>query len=198
MRWQTSDRRACAGLCFRQGHVKVKFGDTASRQVQASKEEAAVSFYTWSSMRPQVCSLLRTRLLGGMLLAWGGCWSPPNCELDRASIKFFAVRVHRSDLPSWFCTDDEGKPVASLQSCICALEALAQLMRLDARLSEGQFRASLGRICVRQQCDNMGVACSASKSLSMRRPLCFVLQAPAAPCGALYAGASKSLGVARC
>ena len=45
MRWQTSDRRACAGLCFRQGHVKVKFGDTASRQVQASKEEAAVFFF---------------------------------------------------------------------------------------------------------------------------------------------------------
>ena len=71
--------------------------------------------------------------------------------------------------------DDDGKQVQSLQSCICAFEALAQLALLDARLRDGQSRASLGRVCVRQQCDNLGVVWGTSKGLSLRRPLCYVL-----------------------
>ena len=149
-------------------------------QLQASKQEAAVSLSSRALMKQmRQCTWLSMAdaLAEGDVVGLGGRWLPPNCELDLTNIKYFAVGAHRSDLPSGFCTDDKGKPVASLQSSICALEALAQLMLLDARLSEGQFRASLGRICVRQRCAKMGVVCSTNKRLTVSRPVCSVLQA---------------------
>ena len=112
----------------------------------------------------------------------GGWWLPPGCALSLANVKYFSCYIRRVDLPTWFLQDDDGKQVQALQSCMCALEALAQLVLLDAQLRDGQSHASLGRVCVRQQCDNLGVVRSSSKGLSMRRPLCYVLQASAMVC----------------
>ena len=169
------------------GCTWAKFGDPTYRHVVASKEESSVAaFFLYIVSANAPVHLVEEEAHGvvaaadafaeGDVAGLGGWWLPPGRDLELANIQYFAFRLKRSDLPAWFCQDHEGKQVPSLQSCICALEALAP------RLSAGEVKASLGRICVRQQCDNLGVVCSTSKGLSMRRPLSFVLQASAVLC----------------
>ena len=66
-----------------------------------------------------------------------------------------------------------------MQSVISSLEAVAQLALLWLRLEAGSGRKAshLGHVCIRQQCDNEGVVGAASKGSSMKKPLCYVLQA---------------------
>ena len=178
---------------FKNGRVWVKFGDFDASCVQATKEESSVALFFLRIVQATspvhlvekegpcvvaAADAFAERDVAGL----GGWWLPPGCALSLANVKYFSCYIRRVDLPTWFLHDDDGKQVQSLQSCICALEALAQLVLLDARLRDGQSRASLGRVCVRQQCDNLGVVCSSSKGLSMRRPLCYVLQASAMVC----------------
>ncbi|CAE7472172.1 Ubr3, partial [Symbiodinium pilosum] len=141
---------------FKNGRVWVKFGDFDASCVQATKEESSVALFFLRIVQATspvhlvekegpcvvaAADAFAERDVAGL----GGWWLPPGCALSLANVKYFSCYIRRVDLPTWFLHDDDGKQVQSLQSCICALEALAQLVLLDARLRDGQSRASLGR-----------------------------------------------------
>ena len=194
---QSPRGRCCWSQC-NDGRTWVKFGDPYFSDVlwQSKEESSVAAFFLHIVGANAPVHLVEEEAQGvvaaadafaeGDVAGLGGWWLPPGHDLDLANIQYFAISLKRSDLPAWFCHDNDGKQVPSLQSCICALEALAQLVLLDVRLSAGEVKASLGRICVRQQCDNFGVVCSTSKGLSMRRP--FVLRAPSI-CSVVHARA---------
>ena len=183
------------------GGTWAKFGDPTSRHVVASKEESSVAAFSCTLSVPMHAPvhLVEEEAQGvvaavdafgeGDVAGLGGWWLCPGHDLDLANIQYFAISLKRSDLPAWFCHDNDGKQVPSLQSCICALEALAQLVLLDARLSAGEVKASLGRICVRQQCDNLGVVCSVQHQQRIVYEASIVLRAPSI-CSVVHARAS--------
>ena len=103
----------------------------------------------------------------------GGWWLPPGLTCHPANIHWFSWQLTRQSLPKWFKTKDS----PSMQSTICALEALAQLVLLLLRVQQGSFHSSRCSIALRQQCDNAGVVFSTKKSLSQKQPLCWILQA---------------------
>ena len=74
---------------------------------------------------------------------------------------------------------------ASLQSIMCALEALAQLVLLVLQRQDGLV-TNAGRAVVRQQGDNLGVVGAAAKlklkGLSLKQPVAAELQAAAVCC----------------
>ena len=90
------------------------------------------------------------------------------------NIRWFRLAVTRDTLPSWL------RPAKSepLQSIIASLEALAQLMLLVLRCRELALpRGEYFILRVPQLCDNAGVVSASSKMLSMKEPLCWILQA---------------------
>ena len=93
-------------------------------------------------------------------------------------LQYFSVRITLDDLPGWF------RPASGdLQSCISALEALAQLLLLACRVeAEEVSQLRVGWLAMRQRCDNMGVVGAAAKQLSLKRPLAAVLQSCALFC----------------
>ena len=66
----------------------------------------------------------------------------------------------------------------SLQRCIGALEALAQLVLFLLQVKEEKLDGNLGTVTLqfRQLCDNASVTASTFKMLSMKAPLSHVLQ----------------------
>ena len=105
----------------------------------------------------------------------GGWWLPPGASCHPANIHWFSWQLTREDLPKWFKAEDSSS--LQLQSSICALEALAQLVLLLLRVKQGSFHGSRCNIALRQQCDNAGVVFSTKKGLSQKKPLCWILQA---------------------
>ena len=102
----------------------------------------------------------------------GGWWWPSGCAATPSSARWFSIQFERADLPTWFCSSES----SSWQACISAFEALVQLVLLCLRC---QFCDRHGSHVLKlaQLCDNLGVTYSTFKMLSMKQPLCFVLQA---------------------
>ena len=110
--------------------------------------------------------------------ALGGWWIRPDVQVCPENINWFSYQICRSDLPEWFRAED-------LASVICALEALAQFVLCLLLVNEVEPEscpACLGRMILRQQCDNQGVVGASSKGTSMTQPLSGVLQATAKLC----------------
>ena len=103
----------------------------------------------------------------------GGWWLPYGAPVDAAEICWFSVQLTRKSLPSWFRADGN----SSLQACVAALEALAQLILLALRRRQAQLVYSTVTVQFRQLCDNAGVTAASVKSMSQKEPLSFVLQA---------------------
>ena len=100
------------------------------------------------------------------------------CSSARKTSIGFPIRFYRDDLPEWFQAED-------LASVICALEALAQFalcLLLIEEVEPESRPACLGRMILRQQCDNQGVVGASARGASMTQPLCGVLQATAKLC----------------
>ena len=98
---------------------------------------------------------------------------PDGAPVDAAEIHWFSVQLTRKSLPSWFRADGN----SSLQACVAALEALAQLILLVLRRRQAQFVYSLGAVQFRQLCDTAGVTAASVKSMSQKELLSFVFQA---------------------
>ena len=104
----------------------------------------------------------------------GGWWVPPGAPLQASAVKWFSFALTRDSLPAWFRCPS----TPDLQKTIWALEALAQLVLLVLRAPDVSAGVPPGyTLVLRQLCDNMGVVCSTAKQLSLKEPLCFVLQA---------------------
>ena len=95
--------------------------------------------------------LQRTQQLG---LADGGCPRIVEC------------------LPGWFKASNG----PSLQKCIAALEALAQLVLLLLQVQQADVVAKHVVLQFSQLCDNAGVTAASAKMLSQSEPLCWALQ----------------------
>ena len=101
----------------------------------------------------------------------GGWWAAPGAHPEKCAVHWFSLSVTPESFPSWFTESSK-----SLQSCISALEALAQLMLLVGR---AQAHTAPKHCVLRfhQLCDNAGAAACSRKQLSMSKPMCFILQA---------------------
>lgn len=103
-------------------------------------------------------------------VAWvvGG---PPQVHTLKNVQHWFSISVTPESFPSWFTESSK-----SLQSCISALEALAQLVLLVGR---AQAHTAPKHCVLRfhQLRDNAGAAACSRKQLSMSKPMCFILQA---------------------
>ena len=108
----------------------------------------------------------------------GGWWIRPDVQLCPENINWFSYQIYRDDLPEWLRAED-------LASVICALEALAQFVLCLLLIEEVEPEsrpACLGRMILRQQCDNQGVVGASAQGASMTQPLSSVLQATAKLC----------------
>ena len=102
----------------------------------------------------------------------GGWWT--SCApSSKADVFWFSMQFSKADLPDWFKSESS----VSLQSCIAALEALAQLVLMVLRWEQDGVVASQCSIQLRQLCDNQSVVAATAKMLSQKAPLCYVLQA---------------------
>ncbi|CAK9032456.1 Uncharacterized protein SCF082_LOCUS20081 [Durusdinium trenchii] len=102
----------------------------------------------------------------------GGWWIASGSGCVRSKVRWFSFQINKNDLPAWFTNGCSG----SLQSCIAALEAAAQLALLLARAEASQAPEKVV-LKFHQLCDNAGAASAARKHLAMSEPLSFVLQA---------------------
>lgn len=93
-----------------------------------------------------------------------GWWLPPNKDLQPLNLKWFSIQLAVKDLPDWF---HQGKK--DLQTHICALEALAQLVLTACIIEDGLARpAWAGSVVLRQWSDNQGKVGAFTKNMSMR------------------------------
>ena len=103
----------------------------------------------------------------------GGYWLPDGAPCSRDSAFWFSFQLRKRDLPWWFKSPDS----SSLQACVAALEALAQLILTILFCEKSTNRLSCFSYRLKQLCDNQSVVSAAQSSLSQQEPLCFVLQA---------------------
>ncbi|CAE7395870.1 HFA1 [Symbiodinium sp. CCMP2592] len=152
---------------LKHGRAWVKFLDDESATVRPSRQEAEVAEFFLRAVRLRVAGI-------------GGWFLPEGAPLAVSSIVWFSIPLDAHSLPGWFADDD-----TDLETTICALEALAQLVLLVMQVSEtacSSRRPNVGCIALRQQSDNLGVVCSSAKGLSMKEPLASILQATAVFC----------------
>lgn len=108
----------------------------------------------------------------------GGWWLPANKDLQPSNLKWFSIQLTVNELPDWF---HQGKK--DLQTHICALEALAQLVLTACIIEDGLAPPSwAGSVVLRQWSDNQGTVGAFTKNMSMRPSLAGVLQACARLC----------------
>ena len=183
-----SDLQSCR---LKQGRAWVKFLDAASESVRPSRQESDVAEFFMRVVRLQSPVHLAVDAAGsgpaaadafasGSVAGIGGWFLPEGAPLAASSIIWFSFHLDRAALPGWFVGGD-----ADLETRICALEALAQLVLLAMQVQEyahGPRRPNVGCIALRQQSDNLGVVCSSAKGLSMKEPLASILQATAVFC----------------
>ena len=170
--------------------VWAKFGDPESEEVRVTPAAAAAAQFYSELVRLRVAVRL-VETAGPRLVAAadafaeggragiGGWWLRPGCTLRPDNIFWFSCCVAPADLPDWFgCS-------AALERVISALEALAQLVLCALVLREeplGCRPAHLGRLALRQYCDNSAVVGAVAKGSSMSAPLAGVIQATARLC----------------
>ena len=178
----------CAPL--KRDQAWLKFGEDGSAEICLSSEELAVArFFTRLLQHQEDAPVHVVDLPGPCIVAAadayaegtragvGGWLLPEGAELHPSNIFWCSCEVEWAAVPAWFTKD-----LRDLQSAIAALEALAQLILLSCQRSQLSLEAKMGRISLRQQCDNMGVVCSTAKHLSMKQPLASVLQSTALFC----------------
>ena len=104
----------------------------------------------------------------------GGFWLPADADGDMSQARWFSLQFSARDLPAWFrCAGGSG-----FQGCIAAFEALAQLVLVALRAREsGYLPEGFCLVQFAQLCDNQAVSACSVKMLTMKEPLCFVLQA---------------------
>ena len=127
------------------GSAWVKFGDSDSKIVRVSPQAAsAARFY---------CDLLRLKVAvhfvettgprfvaaadafaDGRKAGVGGWWLRPGCELRPENFRWFSYAFTAEELPEWFVGSQ------GMESVICALEALAQLIFCALMLREEPLR----------------------------------------------------------
>ena len=135
--------------------VWVKFGNPASAEVRVSREAARnliqldVAIRLVQSAGPRVVAAADA-FAEGDRAGIGGWWIRPDVRLCPENINWFSYQIYRDDLPEWFRAED-------LASVIGALEALAQFVLCLLLIEEVEPEsrpACLGRMILRQQCDN--------------------------------------------
>ena len=102
----------------------------------------------------------------------GGWWLPTHCRMEASNVKWFRLDLDRCSLPGWFKVSNG----PSLQKCIAALEALAQVVLLLLQVQQADAVAKHVVLQFSQLCDNAGVTAASAKMLSQSEPLCWVLQ----------------------
>ena len=185
---EVATKHELLGLPHRSGWWWVKFGDSESAKVKVSKAEAAVARFITQVVNECVPVPLVVSNATGIAAAdafaegktadLGGWWLPAGAPLRPECVQYFSVRITWDDLPDWF------RPASGdLQSCIAALEALAQLLLLACRVEAQEVsQHQVGWLAIRQMCDNLGVVGASAKQLSLKRPSAAVLQSCALFC----------------
>ncbi|CAE7204478.1 PP5 [Symbiodinium sp. CCMP2592] len=154
------------------GSAWVKLGDSDSKLVRVSSQAASAARFYYDLMRLRVAvHLVETtgpRLVAaadafadGRKAGVGGWWLRPGCELRPENICWFSYAITAEELPEWFVSSQ------GMESVICALEALAQLILCALIL---------------RHCDNTAVVGAVAKGSSMTPALAGVLQATAKLC----------------
>ena len=186
---EVKDLRDRAITCprVRSGMIPVVFFDysCASTRTCASSSFAARLFHNAVAEEVRIplcikeappCLCAADAFAKGEIAGLGGWFLLPGLPCVVQNIRWFRLAVTRDTLPSWL-RPAKGEP---LQSIIASLEALAQLMLLvrDLRCRELALpRGEYFILRVPQLCDNAGVVSASSKMLSMKEPLCWILQA---------------------
>ena len=129
----------------RSGRVWAKFADSLdSGPVVLNTDEARVAAFFLDVVEANVPVQLATTpgipgaaaadaSAEGELAGIGGWWIAPGDRLCPGNIYYFSIAIHLGDLPAWF-VKPLGAEKRDLQP-LTALEALAQLVLLEARCS---------------------------------------------------------------
>ena len=172
---------------MRSGRVWTKFADSLdSGPVVLSTDEARVAAFFLEVVEANVPVQLATSpgipgaaaadgFAEGELAGIGGWWIAPGDRLCPGHIYYFSIAIHLGELPAWF-VKPLGADKRDLQPLIAALEALAQLVLLEARCSSLPRTGDIGWLAIQQACDNMGVVGACAKGMSLKEPLATVLQ----------------------
>ena len=165
---------------LKHGCVDCVFFDYSSSLVQSSKTSAWSAQLFFNAVRGQLAIPLR-QLGGGStpcaadafadasLIGLGGWWALPGKTISKESVAWFSIQLNAGELPAWL-------RAPKMQQHIAAFMALGQLLLLLGRL-QGQKKPSGFLLSLWQLCDNAAVAACSRKLLSMKEPLCFILQA---------------------
>ena len=169
----------------KRGGVSLVFFNFASSTTTVSAESCFVANLFYTAMSVQAPIPLRGVVSGSHLGAAdafadaaiagiGGWWLSRGKDLAPENVCWFQFLLDATTLPSWFRAEKSG----SLQRCIGALEALAQLVLFLLQVKEEKLDGNLGTVTLqfRQLCDNASVTASTFKMLSMKAPLSHVLQ----------------------
>ena len=177
--------QAIASPRVRSGQIRVVFFDYKSQWTRTSQPSvfAAQLFNKAIANRVKIplcirdsppCLCAADAFAKGDLVGLGGWFLSPgeSCEVGR--IRWFRLKLTRSDLPSWL----RPAPEQSMQSLIASFEALAQLILLVIRCREFVHKRSDSFVVrLTQLCDNFGVVGASSRMMSMKEPMCWVIQA---------------------
>jgi hypothetical protein len=154
--------------------------DSAWRRVNSEAAHAAELFWKAVSVQESI-PLVTPQSFAGLAAAdafaegdtagIGGWLLPQGANLKPENVIWFSEQIGKEDIPCWFSKGSEG---SNLQSQISAFEAIGQLALLAVRCQE---EVPEGLVGLRQRCDNQGVVAASAKALSMKKPLCYVLQA---------------------
>ena len=169
----------------KRGGVSLVFFNFASSTTTVSAESCFVANLFYTAMSVQAPIPLRGVVSGSHLGAAdafadaaiagiGGWWLSRGKDLAPENVCWFQFLLDATTLPSWFRAEKSG----SLQRCIGALEALAQLVLFLLQVKEEKLDGNLGTVTLqfRQLCDNASVTASTFKMLSMKAPLSHMLQ----------------------
>ena len=165
--------------------ISVVFFDysNASTRTCASSSFAARLFHNAVAAQARIplcikeappCLCAADAFAKGETAGLGGWFLLPGLPCVVQNISSFQLEVTTNTLPSWL------RPAKRdpLQSIIASLEALAQLILLVLRRRELALpRGEYFILRLLQLCDNAGVVSASSKMLSMKEPLCWILQA---------------------
>lgn len=168
---------------LKHGCVECVFYNYQHPRAKVCKTAARAAQLFCNAVRVQAAAPLRFLDIDGGLAAVdafataesggiGGWWIASGSGCVRSKVRWFSFQINKNDLPAWFTNGCSG----SLQSCIAALEAAAQLALLLARAEASQAPEKVV-LKFHQLCDNAGAASAARKHLAMSEPLSFVLQA---------------------
>ena len=194
-RWRLHSVNNCVVRCLgdqaiacprvRSGQISVVFFDYSSEWTRTSSSSvfAAQLFHKAVSGHVQIalcvrdappCLCAADAFARGDSVGLGGWFLSPGDDCSLGRVKWFRLKLSRSDLPRWL-RPAKGEP---LQSFIASFEALAQLILLVLRCREFvRKRSDSFLVRLAQLCDNYGVVGASSRMLSMKEPLCWILQA---------------------